>query len=97
MKQVKVLDEATQKAIEAGLRGVRGMIPDEVARTGTLDEIVAAATKAANEIVHGAVAGILKGEREPQKIEVAPMCPNPECNGKKNGGPGRSRLARRRS
>jgi hypothetical protein len=97
MKQAKELDEATRKAIEVGLRGVRAMIPDEVARTGTLDEIVAAATKAANEIVHGAVTGILKGEREPQNVEVAPMCPNPECGGKKNDGPGRSRIARRRS
>ncbi|MGH2410266.1 MAG: ISKra4 family transposase [Chloroflexota bacterium] len=83
MKRAKELDEATRAAIEVGLRSVLAMIPDPIARTGTLDEIVAAATRAANEIVHGAVSGILKDEREPQKVEVAPMCPNPECGGKK--------------
>jgi len=66
-------------------------------KTGTLDEMVAVATAAANRLVQGAVQRkvITRAEAD---AGPAPVCPNPDCDrGKKGAARGSSRSERSRS
>ncbi len=66
-------------------------------KTGTLDEMVSAATAAANRLVQGAVQKKV-AKRSEEDVGRAPVCPNPDCSqGKKGAARGSSKSARRPS
>jgi len=66
-------------------------------KTGTLDEIVAAATAAANRLVQATVQSKIVARSE-EDVGPAPVCPSPDCGrGKKGAARVSSRSARRRS
>lgn len=65
--------------------------------SGTLDEMVATATAAANRLAHAAVQKKVM-KRSEEDTGPAPVCPNSECSrGKKGAALGSSRSGRSRS
>lgn len=85
------IEQAKQDAIQA----VLALMPKELSYKGTLDEIVAAASRAADEAVRGAILAKV-AEREVVKPVQAPFCPTPGCS-KKNGASVRSKRGPKRS
>jgi hypothetical protein len=86
-----------QDALERIAERLLAALPPDFGKTGTLDELVAQTTDAANLVV-GEIVRTKMAQRTEVEPEEAPICPDPDCSrGKKGGARGRSKSVKRPS